>query len=67
MRFIDLELDITLEPPHRARVVDEDEFLEAAARYGYSEAFQQACYEVAREALEVADRWVARGMPATEA
>ena len=31
-------------------IEDEDEFREAAARYGYSEAFQEACYEVAREA-----------------
>lgn len=67
MGFTDYELDVTREPPHKARIVDQDEFVEAAAKYGYPEEFQQACYEVAREALEVADRWVARGMPALTA
>jgi protein associated with RNAse G/E len=63
IRFTDYELDVTRKPPHEARIVDEDEFLEAAARYGYSQEFQQTCYQVAREAMGVANRWVAKGMP----
>ncbi|HSR30209.1 MAG TPA: DUF402 domain-containing protein [Anaerolineae bacterium] len=63
LRFTDYELDVSCRPSHDARIVDEDEFQEAASRYGYSEAFQEACYEVAREALGVAERWVAKGMP----
>jgi len=64
LRFTDYELDVSRKPPHPARIEDEDEFREAAAKYGYSEAFQEACYEVAREAMGLADRWVAQGMPA---
>jgi protein associated with RNAse G/E len=64
LRFTDYELDVSRELPQGARIVDEDEFAEAADEYGYSETFQQACYQVAREAVEVANRWVARGMPA---
>ena len=63
MHFTDLELDVSRIPPHKARLEDEDEFDEAAVEYGYSEAFQRTCYEVAREALDLANRWVARGMP----
>jgi protein associated with RNAse G/E len=64
--FTDYELDVSRKPPHGARIEDEDEFQEAAVRYGYSEAFQAACYAVAREAVGLADGWVGRGMPAFE-
>jgi len=64
--FTDYELDVSRMPPDEARIEDEDEFLEAVSKYGYSEEFQQACYRVAREALGVANRWVAGGMPAPE-
>ena len=63
MRFTDYELDVSRRLPGEARLEDEDEFLEAAAEYGYSEEFQRACYEVAREALDLANGWVAGGMP----
>ena len=67
MRFTDYELDVSRIPPGEARLEDEDEFEEAAVEYGYSEAFQRACYEVAREALDLANRWVGQGMPADPA
>jgi hypothetical protein len=67
IRFTDYELDVSRNPPHAARIVDEDEFLEAVSRYGYSEDFQQACYQVAREAIQVATGWVAEGMPTAQA
>jgi hypothetical protein len=38
--------------------VGEAEFLEAGSKYGYSKDFQQACYQAAREAMDVANRWV---------
>ena len=63
IRFTDYELDVSLVPPHQARIVDQDEFAEAAVRYGYSEAFQEACYQSAQKAAVLANRWVARGMP----
>ena len=66
LRFIDYELDVSRMPPHAARIEDEDEFREAAVRYGYSEAFQVACYAVARETVGLADGWVARGIPVFE-
>jgi protein associated with RNAse G/E len=66
LRFTDYELDVSRELPQDARIVDEDEFLQAAREYGYSEAFQQACYATAREAVDLANRWEAKGMPATE-
>jgi protein associated with RNAse G/E len=67
MSFADYELDISRTPPHKARIVDEEEFLEAAVKYAYPDEFLQACHAVAREALGLADSWVARGMPTVEA
>lgn len=66
IRFTDYELDISRELPGTARIVDEDEFQEAASRYGYSPELRQACYRVAREALAVADGWVGGEMPEVE-
>jgi protein associated with RNAse G/E len=66
IRFTDHELDVSRRLPGEARIVDQDEFAEAAARYGYSEEFQRACYRTALEARELANRWVAGGMPAPE-
>jgi protein associated with RNAse G/E len=67
MSFTDYELDVSRRPPHKARLEDEDEFQEAVSLYGYSEEFQRVCYETAQEALDLANGWVARGMPADEA
>ena len=64
--FTDYELDVIRRPPGEARLEDEDEFLETASEYGYSEEFQQACYEVAREALDLASRWAAGVIPEIE-
>jgi protein associated with RNAse G/E len=64
MRFTDYELDVSRLPPGEAQLEDEDEFQEAVVEYGYSEEFQRACYEVAREALDLANGWEGRGMPA---
>jgi len=61
--FTDHDLDVSRKPPREAVIEDEDEFLEAASRYGYSTAFQETCYRVAREAIRLANDWVARGMP----
>jgi protein associated with RNAse G/E len=61
LSFTDYELDVSRELPNPARLVDEDEFEEAALKYGYSPEFQQTCYQVAQEAIEVANNWVAKG------
>jgi hypothetical protein len=56
-------VDVSRELPGAARIVDEDEFEAAAACYGYTEEFRRFCYEVARRAVEVADRWQAGDAP----
>ena len=63
LRFTDYELDVSRIPPESAVIVDQDEFQAAAVQYGYSEAFQQACWQAADEAVRLANRWIARGMP----
>jgi len=67
LTFTDYELDVSRRPPHSAHLEDEEEFREAASRYGYSKAFQQACHRLAREAIKLANNWVAKGMPTVEA
>ncbi len=63
LSYIDYELDVTLQPPLAARIVDQDEFAEAVIEYGYSADFQAFCYQAAHEAVEVANNWRASGMP----
>ncbi len=67
LRYTDHELDVSRKLPGKARIVDEDEFREAASRYSYSAEFQQACYRMAREAMDIANQWVGGAMPAIEA
>jgi protein associated with RNAse G/E len=57
LEYTDHELDVVLAPGGAPRVIDEDEFAEAAARYGYTADFQQACYAVCREAEQLLVRW----------
>ena len=57
------ELDVSRRPPAPAVLVDEDEFQEAAAAFGYSAGFRRACYKAAREAVRLAEGWVAREAP----
>lgn len=66
MSFNDHELDISRVLPNPARLVDEDEFAEAALKYGYSLQFQEKMYAVANEALELANTWTARPCPVFE-
>jgi protein associated with RNAse G/E len=61
--FVDHELDVTLCPGGQPRVVDEEEFEEAAARFPYSQDFQGACRRAAAEALVVAAGWCPGGLP----
>lgn len=63
IRFVDHELDVSHLMDGEPRLVDEDEFAEAAELYGYSEEFQQVCYQAAAEALALITGWQARGMP----
>jgi protein associated with RNAse G/E len=57
LMFYDYELDVSLVPPHAARIQDEDEFAEAAQKFGYTQAFQQEAYEIAHQAVRLANTW----------
>jgi protein associated with RNAse G/E len=61
--YVDYELDVVLQPPNAAFIVDQDEFAEAAIKYGYTDEFQKFCYQAATEAITLANGWVAKGMP----
>jgi protein associated with RNAse G/E len=63
LRYVDYELDVSYRPPGPAVVVDQDEFREAAAAFGYSAEFQEVCFDAAREAVHVAEAWLPRGAP----
>ena len=61
--FKDHELDVVKNFPNEARIIDEDEFLEAVDTYHYTKEFQEQMYAAAREALELANTWNARSSP----
>ena len=62
--WTDHELDVSKLPGEPARLVDEDEFAEAAQRYGYTPEFQIRCYAAAHEALALAEAWRPAGLSA---
>jgi protein associated with RNAse G/E len=57
IRYTDHELDVVRRAGAGPLVVDEEEFAEAAAAYGYSPAFQAACRAAAAEAVRLAAAW----------
>jgi protein associated with RNAse G/E len=63
MSFKDHELDVSKVLPGEAHLVDEDEFAEAVVKYNYSQEFQEKMYAAAREALELAENWIAKPCP----
>jgi protein associated with RNAse G/E len=63
MSFKDHELDVSKVLPGEAKLIDEDEFAEAAVKYQYTQEFQEKMYSAASEALELANRWQARPAP----
>ncbi len=63
MSFKDHELDVSKVFQGEARIVDEDEFAEAAIKYQYTKEFQDAMYSTANEALELANHWQAKPVP----
>ena len=66
LSFKDHELDVSKVLPQPAKLVDEDEFIEAVVKYNYSPAFQDKMYAAAREALELAENWNAKPCPVFE-
>jgi len=63
MSFTDHELDVSKVFPEAARLIDEDEFAEAAVKYGYTDEFKIRMYAAANEAIKLAERWTARPFP----
>ncbi|MDO9300083.1 MAG: DUF402 domain-containing protein [Anaerolineales bacterium] len=63
MSFKDHELDVVKNFSNEARIIDEDEFLEAVGTYKYTKEFQEKMYAAANEALELANHWQAKPVP----
>ena len=61
IRFIDHELDVSFLTGQAPRIVDQDEFAEAAVAFGYADEFMRECYELAEGLLEVLVGWQPRG------
>jgi protein associated with RNAse G/E len=66
LSFKDHELDVVVNFPGEARIIDEDEFLEAVETYNYTKEFQEQMYAAAKEALDLANHWVAKPVPEFE-
>jgi protein associated with RNAse G/E len=61
IEYVDYELDVAKDPGRPAIVLDEDEFAEAIATYGYSELHQQNCWAAVQAGLALAESWQPRG------
>ena len=61
--YVDHELDVVLKPGKEPVLEDEDDFAEATARFGYSEAFRASCYEAAAMATSQIRDWRPAGNP----
>lgn len=62
IHYIDHELDVSKlagEPP---RIVDQDEFAEAAKKYGYSDEFVRDSYALAEQLVTLLATWRPRGI-----
>ena len=61
--YRDHELDVFKAPGRPAEARDEDEFADAIVQYGYTPAFQAACWSALQEASQLADSWTWLGCP----
>jgi protein associated with RNAse G/E len=62
LRFVDHELDVAQLTGEAPQIIDQDEFAEAAERFGYSEQFMRESYNLANELLEFMTNWKPLGM-----
>lgn len=62
IQYTDHELDVVMRPGEAPRVVDEDEFAQAAVQHNYSLDFQTACRQAVVEAVQLAAQWRVRGI-----
>lgn len=57
IRFIDHELDVSQLTGQVPEIVDQDEFAEAAALYGYADEFVRESYALAEQLRDVLANW----------
>ncbi len=57
IHYIDHELDVQMDAGDVPRIVDQDEFAEAAEQFGYADAFMRECYELAEQLIDVLREW----------
>lgn len=58
IQYCDYELDVDRRVGQAAKVLDEEEFEEAAIKYGYSPEFKADCRRVSEEVLRLVDAWI---------
>jgi protein associated with RNAse G/E len=63
LEYTDYELDVVKRQGEAPFVRDEDEFMEARLRYGYSEELCEVCRDAVVRAIELASRWRPSGPP----
>lgn len=56
--YTDYQLDVVKVWGRPASIEDEDEFLDAAAAYGYSPDFQEECRRTVEDVRKMVDSWV---------
>ncbi len=61
IRLTDHELDVSFLTGQAPQIVDQDEFAEAAAVFGYTDEFMRQCYELAESLLGILAGWQPRG------
>lgn len=62
VRFIDHELDVSMIAGEKPRIIDQEEFAEAAEQFGYSDEFVRESYALAEQLVEVLTNWLPRGV-----
>lgn len=55
--YIDYELDVSLKRGHPIEILDEDEFLAAIDKYGYTSTLVNECRSSLQSAIRLAERW----------
>ena len=64
IHFVDHELDVSMMAGEQPRIVDQDEFAEAAERYGYTDDFIRESYALANRLIDVLANWTPAGVDA---
>lgn len=64
IHFVDHELDVSMMAGEQPRIIDQDEFAEAAERYGYTDEFVRESYALANRLIDVLANWTPAGVDA---